>query len=145
MAELQIVLAQKKKNSMAQQIDHGYAVKLSAADKVELCDAETGEFYGVAIADIPILADGFIGVIGTYSCVAGGAVTAGQRVGPNAHGQFVHAATDGQTVAGVAEEKADKAGDVFEVTLGVGITLSQPPPQPRGGGGKRRPRGGRKA
>ena len=142
------VLNQRKKNSTGRKIALGYAVKLSddaapaAVDDILLCDGDTDVFYGV-VTDADGIRDGdygYIGVIGTYECVAGGAVTRGWRVGPNADGKFVHATRDGQTVAGVAEQ--DAAGDDahFQVTLGVGITLSKPGLRPAGGRPRRRRR-----
>jgi hypothetical protein len=80
--------------------------------------------YGVARDNILDQESGEIGVIGTYKCCAGAAVTRGWRVGPDATGRFVRVTVDHNTVAGVAEESAAAADDLFEVTLGVGITLS---------------------
>jgi Uncharacterized conserved protein (DUF2190) len=122
------VLVRPKRNKTANPIPRGSAVKLyaKADDEIELCAADTDVFYGVAHEDIAAGKWGDIGVIGTYRCLAGGAVTRGERVGPAAGGKFVPVTGDGQTVAGVAEQEAKAADAVIEVTLGVGITLSVP-------------------
>jgi hypothetical protein len=80
----------------------------------------------VALENIRDGDSGNVGVIGTYKCVAGDAVPSGQSVGPGTAGKFFPVTRDGATVAGVAEEEAAAANAVFEVTLGVGITISAP-------------------
>ncbi len=125
MAEF-LVLTQRKKNTTGSTIKQGFAVKLSADGGIAPCAADTDVLYGVALEDIRDGDSGNIGVIGTYRCLAGDAVTSGQRVGPDANGRFIAVTEDQKTVAGVAEQSAARNA-LFEVSLGVGITSSVTP------------------
>lgn len=119
------LFSRDKKNTSGSTILKGSAVKLSATvdDEIALCAATTDVVYGIARNDIADKDYGSIGVIGTFVCLAGGTVTRGTRVGPDSAGKIVAASGDKVTVAGVAERSA-ALNDLFEVTLGVGITTS---------------------
>ena len=127
MQEYQTVV-QKRENMTNYRIHQGFAVTLLANGGIALCAADTDVFYGVALENIRDGDSGNVGVIGTYKCFAGAAVTSGQRVGPGTAGKFFPVTRDGATVAGVAEEgvAVDAVDHLFQVTLGVGITLSVP-------------------
>ncbi|HEX4334706.1 MAG TPA: DUF2190 family protein [Polyangiaceae bacterium] len=119
------ILSKSKKNSSGSIIPKGTPVKLDTAtdDCVVPTAATTDLVYGIARSDIAVNDYGDIGVVGTFIALAGGTITRGQRVGPDATGKIVAATADKVSVIGMAERSA-VLSDLFEVTLGVGITTS---------------------
>lgn len=120
------VLSVSKKNSTGAPIVKGKLVKLNASndDEILLCAADTDAFFGITRADIPIGEFGDIGVIGQYAALAGGSVTRGQKVGPDATGNVIAVTVDKKTIAGLANRSAAST-ELFEIILtGPGLQAS---------------------
>ncbi len=114
-----------KKNTDVAVISKGMAVKFDTAadDGVKKCTATTDKVNGIAMEDIAVGAIGNIQVGGLAVCLAGGAVTRGDRVSPDAASKVATTTTNKDAVIGIANRSA-ALNELFEVELGVGTTLS---------------------
>ena len=105
-----------KKNSDVAVISKGMAVKIDTAveDGVKKCTATTDPAIGVAMADIAVGAWGDIQVLGVAVCLAGGAVTRGDKVSPDAASKVATTTTNKDRVLGIANRSA-ALNELFEV------------------------------
>lgn len=105
-----------KKNSDVAVISKGMAVKIDTAveDGVKKCTATSDPAIGVAMADIAVGAWGDIQVLGVAVCLAGGAVTRGDKVSPDAASKVATTTTNKDRVLGIANRSA-ALNELFEV------------------------------
>lgn len=107
-------------------ISKGMAVKLNTSADAEVlkCSATADLAIGIALEDIAADAWGDIQLLGVAVCLAGGSVTRGDRVGPDAASKVATIATDKKTVLGMALRSA-ALDEYFEVLMtGPGVLLS---------------------
>lgn len=105
-----------KKNSDVAVISKGMAVKIDTAveDGVKKCTATSDPAIGVAMADIAVGAWGDIQVLGLAVCLAGGNVTRGDKVSPDAASKVATTTTNKDRVLGIANRSA-ALNELFEV------------------------------
>ena len=104
-----------------------YAVELSAADQVDLCDGATDTVVGILQNKPTAGQAATVRVLGKTKWVCDGnaaAIVAGYWVGTDASGQAVRKSTDKDKSAGIALRGSTTAGDVIDVLLTPGCTLS---------------------
>lgn len=115
----------KKNTEASATILKGMAVKFdtSVDDGVLKCTTTADATVGIAMEDIPAGKWGNIQTEGLAVCLAGGTVTKGDLVGPDAASKVATIATDKKTILGRANRSA-AADELFEVVLGIGLQTS---------------------
>ena len=115
-----------KKNTDVAVISRGMAVKLDTAvdDGVKKCAATTDPAIGVADKDIAVGEWGNVVTLGApMVCLAGGAVTRGDKVSPDANSKVATTTTNKDRVIGIANRSA-ALDELFEVLSIPGAYLS---------------------
>jgi|SRR5229473_6726651 len=103
-----------------------YAVKLTAADTVDMASAATDLCVGILqnkptsghAAEVRIL-----GITKVSSDGSGTAIVVGDRVGPNASSQIVKKATADYNAMGIALDASSAAGTIIRVLLIPGMVF----------------------
>lgn len=96
-----------------------YAMELSAADQVDLCDNAADTVIGI-LQNKPVAgAAATVRMIGRSQAVAGGVIAVGDLVGTDGNGKLVAKTADKDKVCGIALTAATGDGKIFEVALGV--------------------------
>jgi len=123
--EVPIYSIGKKNNEASATISKGMACKLDTAadDGIKKCSATTDPAIGIAREDIVVGTWGGVLVLGTAVCLAGGMVHRGDKVSPDSASKVATTTTNKDRVLGIANREA-VVGELFEVLLGVGATLS---------------------
>ena len=102
-----------------------YIVELTAADEVDVCNGAGDLPIGVLHDPSPGAGEAcrvaLVGGGGIVSVVAGGVITAGDRVGTTAAGKGVTKTADADYIIGVAKTTSAADGDLIEVILGAGM------------------------
>jgi hypothetical protein len=120
-----VMVVGKKNVEAAATILKGMAVKFdtSADDGVLKCTTTADAVVGIAMEDIAAGKWGNIQTAGLAVCLAGGNVTKGDLVGPDAASKVATIATDKKTSIGRANRTA-ATDELFEVVLGLGAQTS---------------------
>lgn len=100
-----------------------YAVELTAADTVNVCDAAADTILGVLLNKPKSAQAAQVRILGIAPMVSDGSSTAiavGDRVGPNSSGKAVKKATADNAVCGIAMDASSADGTVIRVLLTPG-------------------------
>jgi hypothetical protein len=109
-------IATSKSDNSAKQY---YAVELTAADQVDVCNG-TGDLVVGILQNKPKAGESALVMsAGISKAVAGGTVTFGNRVGTDGNGKLVAKTSDADLVCGIALNGAG-SGEVFSVLLTIG-------------------------
>jgi hypothetical protein len=101
-----------------------YRVVKVTTTGVDVATANTDAIVGVAQNGPAATEQCTFRFIGTTKCVASAAISAGATVTATTGGKIVSDSTDKHGIIGRALEAAAADGDVIEVLLTVGVTLS---------------------
>lgn len=103
-----------------------YAVKLTAADTVDIAAAATDRCVGL-LQDAPKSGAGgsvqVLGIAKGSSDGSGTAIAVGDLVGPNTSGQLVKKATADYNAMGIAMDASSAAGTIIRVLLQPGLVF----------------------